>query len=560
MHLRFKFIPLSIFHLALATFLFACVPSAAFAAATACQNLAAGLQNTAGVKSLKSALVQAVGKNAAYCQVDLLYGTTPGENIRIRVGLPLSATDGGKGGVQGAWNGRTEGLGGGGCSGGLYVAPAVNAGYVGSQTNLGHDGGDCEPGVNLDGSYNMLFVQDFIRIAVEQQVVWAKKLADTYYGQVPAYNYWNGCSTGGRQGYLLAEELPGELDGILADAPAINWSRFQTAQLWGQIVMKEMVGGVIAPAKLRQVQASAIAACDAADGVTDGLIDDPRICHFSARTNICGAPTAPQQNCLTAAEAGAIDKIWDGPRNQKGDKVWFGLDRGTDFQVLDGAMIFPLSIAQFHWDEHNRNFDWQSVKMADFARVIQDASRNIADITDTVKPLDEFKRHGGKLLTFVGANDQMIFPRGVIHYYRQMAARYSKSGEPDFKNLYSFYRLFRVPGVNHCGGGAGPMPVDPFGALVNWVEKGEVPDSLLTAGGSSAPQGGRTRPACLYPQTAIYNGSGDINDAKNFHCGGNLETVQTICEDVLVQYKNEASGQLDYRGMGVNATVCHADQ
>src|SRR5208282_6540553 len=118
-------------------------------------------------------------------------------------------------------------------------------------------------------------------------------------------------------------------------------------------------------------------------------------------------------------------------------------------------------------------FDWQTENIAGYAQVAQDGSRNIADVTDTDAPLDEFKQHGGKLLTFVGANDQLIFPRGVIHYYRQMAARYSPGNVPDFKNLYSFYRLFRAPGDGHCGAGStGPVPVDPFGILVNWVEHG----------------------------------------------------------------------------------------
>src|SRR5262245_58998284 len=146
----------------------------------------------------------------------------------------------------------------------------------------------------------------------------------------PVYDYWNGCSTGGRQGYMLAQELPDELDGILANAPAMYWTRFQTAQMYGQIVMKDLAGGPIATAKLTQALTSAVQACDAADGVSDGLIDDPRTCNFSAKKNICGSPTAPASNCLTPAEAEAMDKIWDGPRNQKQNKIWFGLDRGTN--------------------------------------------------------------------------------------------------------------------------------------------------------------------------------------------------------------------------------------
>lgn len=528
-------------------------------AAPNCATLTSGLSGKGGIKSASSVLVQAAGRNVTYCQVDLLYGTNPNQNIRIRVGLPLSSADGGSGGVQGAWNGRTEGLGGGGCSGNLNVTTAVNAGYVGSGTDLGHSGGSCEPGVNADGAYNMQFIQDFIRNAIEQQVIWAKRLADDYYGTKPAYNYWNGCSTGGRQGYLLAQEMPDELDGIVADAPAMYWTRFQTAQMWGEIVMKELVGHPIAPAKLEQARLSAVTACDAADGVTDGVIDDPRSCHFSAKANICGTSTAPAQNCLTAPEADAIDKIWDGPHNKRNQKIWFGLDRGSDFAFLNGAAAFPLGVTQFRWDEHNPKLDWNTVTMAGYGQVAHDGSNNIADVTDTFGPLDEFKQHGGKLITFVGANDQLIFPRGVIHYYREMAIRYSSDGKPDFKNLQTFYRLFRAPGVGHCGlGSTGPVPVDPFAALIGWVEHGVAPDSLLASGGSAAPKTGRTRPVCAYPETAVYNGSGSIDDASNFHCGGNLETPQVVCSDVLVRYKHEANGKLDYKGSGVTASMCRA--
>ena len=536
-------------------------PTTAFAApncAALATDPANGLAGDAAVKSVSSAIVPVAGTNAAYCKVSLLYGTNPNQNINIVVGLPLSAADGGSGGLQGAWNGRTQGLGGGGCSGNLNVTSAVNAGYVGSGNDLGHSGGNCEPGVNLDGTYNDQFIQDFIRNGIKQQVLWSKRIAKTYYGKAAAYNYWNGCSTGGRQGYLLAQELGDELEGIVANAPAIYWTRFQTAQMWGQIAMKDLAGSPISSAKLAQARASAVAACDAADGVTDGVIDDPRSCHFSATANICGASTAPATNCLTPAEATAIDRIWDGPRNAKQHKIWFGLDRGTDFNGLDGTNAFGLGVTQFHWDEHDRNFDWHTVSQAGYAQVAQDGSRNIADVTDTFGPLDTFKEHGGKLLTFVGGNDQLIFPRGVINYYRQMASRYSGDGEPNFKKLQRFYRLFRAPGVGHCGGGTGPAPVDPFGALVNWVEHGVAPESLLASGGSAAPSSGRTRPLCPYPQTAVYNGTGSTDDAKNFHCGGNLETRAVVCSDVLTRYKHEEQGGLDFKGTGVDAGDCHA--
>jgi Tannase and feruloyl esterase len=517
---------------------------------------AGGLLGAPGIKSVATAVVAPAGANAAYCGVNVLYGTAPDQNINIRVGLPLNSLDGGTRGVQGAWNGRTQGVGGGGCAGSLAVNAPVNGGYVGSGTDLGHAGGNCEPGVNADGTYNLQFINDFIRNAIKEQILLSKAIARSYYATAPAYNYWNGCSTGGRQGYLLAQELGGELDGILASAPAMYWTRFQTAQMWGQIVMRDLVGGPIASAKLAQATASAVAACDAADGVTDGVIDEPRACKFSAKANICGTSTAPAANCLTAAEADAIDRIWDGPRNPHGRKIWFGLDRGTDLGGLNGANAFFLGVTQFHWNEHDTTFDWMTVAPDFYAQVAQDGSRNIADVTDTFGNLDKFRASGGKLLTFVGANDQLIMPQGVLHYYRQMARRYGGPHDDDFSNVQKFYRLFRAPGVGHCGGGAGPQPQNLFGALVDWVENKHAPKTILAQNTVAGVT--RTRPLCPYPQTAIYKGHGSTDDASNFFCGGDLETTKVVCDSVLVKYKHEVNGPLDFREGAVSPAACRA--
>jgi hypothetical protein len=318
--------------------------------------------------------------------------------------------------------------------------------------------------------------------------------------------------------------------------------------MWGQIVMKDLVGGPISTAKLNQASASAVSACDAADGVVDGVIDDPRTCTFSAKENICGAPNAPATNCLTPEEADAIDKIWDGPRNAKGNKIWFGLDRGTSLPALDGNNPFFLGVIQFQWDTHDRNFDWTTVSIDEYAEVAQAGSRNIADVTDTFGNLDKFRKSGGKLLTLVGANDQLIMPRGVINYYRQMASRYARGHEPEFEGVQRFYRLFRVPGAGHC---AVPQALS---ALVDWVEHGEAPKQILSQ--TTVNNVMRTRPLCPYPQTAIYNGSGSTDDASNFHCGGNLEKREIVCADVLTKYKHEVNGPLDFSGTGVNRYQC----
>ena len=531
-----------------------------------CAELSTGLANDPSVKTMTSQIIKARGPNPAYCQVDILYGTNPDQNINIRVGLPINSLDGGSGGVEGAWNGRTQGIGGSRCAGRLNVVVPVREGYVGSGNDTGHSGDDCTPGVNEDGTYNYQFNNDFIRNGIKAQVLFMKSVTQSYYGMKSAYNYWNGCSTGGRQGYLLAQELGTELDGILANAPAIYLTRFQTAQMWGQIVMKDLSGGPIDHDKLVQTTTSAVDACDTNDGVTDGVIDDPRTCMFSATENICGEDNAPASNCLTPAEAEAIDMIWDGPRNTYGDKVWYGLERGTDLTALNDTDPFPLGITQLQWDEHDRNFDWLTVTVDDYAQVAQDGSRNIADLTDTFGDLDRFRRHGGKMITMVGANDQLIMPSGVMNYYRQMASRYDyrqdlHSGQAhvighgndvDFTGVQGFYRLFRAPGVGHCTGGVGPQPEGLFEALVDWVENGNAPEQIPATSDSSS------RPLCPYPQMAVFDENcGDPDEPNCFACGGNLETAPVVCNDVLVKYKHEVKGPLDFTGTGFNRHECY---
>lgn len=544
------------------TFLFVLILCPAIAAEPVmCTDLAGIIAGDPGVKAVTSAIQPASGSTPDYCQVDILYGTNPEQNINIRVGLPLNSEDGGTGGVQGAWNGRTQGIGGGGCSGNLNITSPVRAGYVGSGNDTGHSGGSCEPGVNEDGTYNYQFINDFIRNGIKQQVLFMKSVATAYYGMEPEYNYWNGCSTGGRQGYLLAQELGTELDGIMANAPAIYWTRFQTEQMWGQVVMNNLLGYVIPSAKLNLATAAAVEACDADDGVTDGVIDDPRTCTFSAAALSTDTCTQADTDCLTPLEAEVIDMIWDGPRNADGDKIWFGLDRGTSLGSLNGTNPFALGVTQFHWNMRDRNFDWKTVSIDEYAQVAQEGSRNIADVTDTFGDLDVFRRSGGKLLTYVGTNDNLIMSRGVIHYYRQMASRYdyrrdhgSKNAgvkghgnDVDFTGAQQFYRLFRAPGVAHCGL-RGP---EFFDALVDWVEHGNAPDQI------DVTIGQRGRRLCPYPQMAIYDPQcGDTNDENCYYCGGELETPSTVCEDVPVKYKHEVKGPLDFTGTGFNQHEC----
>src|SRR6516225_8437172 len=530
-------------------------PRSAAASGPHCTDLSSNPQlSSNAIKNITSGTTTTAA-GTQYCNVTLVYGTNSNQNITIVVGLPLSAADGGTGGVQGNWNGRTEGLGGGGCAGNLKVDAAVDANYVGSGT----DGGgvnpttdpvsalfQCSLWVNSNHTFNLQAIEDFFRIGIKQQILFSKQIAGIYYQMSPVFNYWNGCSTGGRQGYLLAQELPDELDGILANAPAMYWTRFQTAQMWGQIAMFDIAKEVIAGGKLAAVQKAAIAACDLNDGVKDGIIDDPRTCTFNAKTNICGQPNAPAApNCLTSTEADAVNVMWDGPRNDSGKRIWFPIDRGTDFCALGGLgwdcnVPFALAPVQFGWDLANPNYYnagafpapypgyWGNVALnstvsapgtvTTYAAVAQAGSNNVADLTDTFDNLDAFKASGAKMITVVGTNDQLIMPRGVINYYRVMAARYAegsannpKADSSDrFRGVQEFYRLFHAPGVGHCGipifnnGSLGPWPQGgaDFNAVINWVENKVAPSQVIGSGNTAPappnPPAPLTRPLCPY--------------------------------------------------------------
>ncbi len=259
----------------------------------------------------------------------------PSENpqtIGLGIGLPLNSVDGGAGKMQGAWNGKIENLGGGGLIGTVgSVTSATNAGFVGSSTDGGHN--TAQNGGTL-GNFGVIQathqldvgkITDFASESIHQQYVWAKWLANKYYGQAAIRNYWNGCSTGGRQGLELAQKWGSDFDGILAGAPVVYAQSLDLSHLWPALVNRDDVVGAghspITTAQYGAAVASAIAACDVegADVVADGVVDDPRQCTWSAANNICGVSGAPASpNCLDSVQAAGLDKIWSGARNHEG--------------------------------------------------------------------------------------------------------------------------------------------------------------------------------------------------------------------------------------------------
>jgi hypothetical protein len=488
-----------------------------------------------------------------YCLVKVLVP----QAIHIWVGLPMG----------GAWNGRWQSVGGGVYAGQAQLAPpndAMNGGYAAAVTDTGHAGGPPRfpPFLSfLDGSFgcvndcvgnsaanpgqpNTQLQIDFAARSEHMMAVIGKQLVNAFYDQKPVYSYWNGCSTGGRQGLRMAQDYPGDYDGILAGAPAIHWDRFQAAQAWYWLVQQLDNGGPIGgganlAAKENLATSKAVAACDSIDGVADGVLTDPRVCSYSAvaDTTITKAScTAADPTCLTPTEALAIDHMWKGPvscsnghpdascpvrddatrnLNGKGNKrLWYPNERGTDLSALGGATPFIATTEQAkYWVYFDPNWDPSVLTYDNYLQFFKDNVDNVGPIMASDNPnLSAFRDHGGKLVMYHGFADQLIVPEGSIDYYDAVTQELGGG----YRRTQQFARLFMVPGMGHCSGGNGPQPQGLFNAVVDWVEQGTAPDTILAS--KPIPGGTQTRPLCPYPMFAHYDGSGSTDDASNFVC------------------------------------------
>jgi hypothetical protein len=477
-----------------------------------------------------------------YCLVKVLVP----QAINIWVGLPMG----------GKWNGRWQSLGGGGYAGSVSIPTgALVDGYAGATTDTGHVGGSGTFGCVNDcvgnsasnpGQPNIPLQIDFAYRSEHLMAVLGKQLAQAFYGQPPIYSYWNGCSTGGRQGLRMAQDYPDDYDGILAGAPAIHWDRFQAGQIWYQVVQYRDNGGPIGGgvaatlnAKESLATSKAIAACDALDGVVDGVLTDPRVCEYSAAADSTitrSTCTASDPTCLTPTEASAIDKMWKGPvscanglpnascpvpdfatrnLNGKGNKrLWYPNERGTALNGLGGANPFAIAAAQpRYWVYFDPTWDWHVLDYDNYLQFFKDTVAQVGPIMASDNPnLAPFRDHGGKVVMWHGFADQLIVPEGTIDYYNAVTQALGGG----YQRTQEFARLFMAPGVGHCGGGAGPQPQNLFGAVVNWVEHGQAPETILA---SKAITGGtQTRPLCPYPEFAVWTGTGSTDDATNFVC------------------------------------------
>ena len=438
----------------------------------------------------------------AFCRIAATLRPSKDSDIKIEVWLPVEG-----------WNGKFQGVGNGGWTGSItYPAlmEALQKGYASASTDTGHAGNP------LDGSFALGHpekVTDFGYRAVHEMTVKGKAIVAAFYEKNAQYSYWNGCSSGGKQGLKEAQRYPNDYDGIIAGAPANYWTHLTAATVWVGAATHKDEASFIPPAKYRVIHDAVIKSCDAVDGLKDGLIDDPRRCHFDPATVACQGADAP--TCLTAPQVEAAKKIYGPATNPRTKEAIFpGLEPGSElgwFLMAGGKEPSEIGMAEFrNIVYHDANWDWRTFDFDKGIALAEKVDNNTITANDpNLKP---FFSHGGKLLMYHGWTDPLIAPENSINYYTSVLDKMggaSKAGDS--------IRLFMVPGMDHCGGGEGPNAFDSVSVIEQWVEKGAAP-SQIVASHRSAGQVDRTRPLCTYPQVAHYKGSGSIDEAANFVC------------------------------------------
>jgi feruloyl esterase len=434
-----------------------------------------------------------------FCRVAATLKPTADSDIKIEVWMP-----------QSEWNGKYQAVGNGGWTGAISyysMAQALSAGYATSSTDTGHEGASASFAL---GHPEKLI--DYAYRSEHEMTVAAKAIIAAFYGKSPRFSYWNGCSAGGKQALKEAQRYPQDFDGIIAGAPASNWTGRAAQSIWVAQAVHKDEGSFIPPAKFAIIHQAALAACDALDGVEDGVLEDPRRCSFDP--NILECKGADRADCLTAPQVESARKIYGSSINPRTKQALYpGLERGSELRwtTWAGAQPFSIGLDYFKyvvfenpkWDFKTLDFD------DDIARAEKLDSARINATDPDLKP---FFARGGKLIQYHGWSDPQISPGNSVDYYTSVL---NALGGAD--KVHGSYRLFMVPGMSHCGGGEGTSTFDIVNALEQWVEEKKAPDRILASRYHNGKVD-RTRPLCPYPQVAVYKGTGSTDDAANFTC------------------------------------------
>ncbi len=455
----------------------------------------------------------------AHCEVKLTIRPSNDSEIKSAVWLPVAG-----------WNGKYQQVGNGGWAGSIGYRSMVDPltrGYATAATDDGHEGG--AGAIWAVGHPEKLI--DFGYRAVHETSVQAKAVIHAFYGRDASLSYFNGCSDGGREALMEAQRYPEDFKGILAGAPANNWSHLFTGFVWNEQALSNSPTSSIPPAKLPAIQNAVLAACDSQDGLKDGLLSDPRTCRFDPVVLLCKDTDGP--NCLMSAQVDALKKIYGGAKNPRtGEQIYPGWPAGAEAAPGGwSTWITPANPAASVQANFGNTYYGQAVfedskwdfRTLDFDRDVRFGDAKAGPVLNATSPdLRSFRAEGGKLLQYHGWGDPAISAVGSVEYYdsvKTFLSRFPDARSASGRTVPDFYRLFMVPGMGHCGGGAGPNSFDAFSALETWVEKGIAPTQLIGSGtvaGDSTRK--MTRPICAYPDVAQYKGAGDPNDAANFIC------------------------------------------
>lgn len=434
----------------------------------------------------------------AFCRVAGTLRPTADSDIRFEVWLPASG-----------WNGKFVGTGNGVWAGSIVLssmAEPLAKGYATMATDDGHQGSP------LDGNFAAGHPEklvDFGYRAVHETTVAAKALIKALYDKAPSRSLFVSCSTGGRQGLMEAYRYPKDYDGISAMAPANPMVGLMVASLWTGVATLKDPASQISRQKFALVHKAVLQACDARDGVTDGIVS--RLgCDFDPQVLQCKAGDGP--DCLTAPQVVALRAIYAGVYNARThEQIYPGFEPGSEGMLpllTAGPEPFPVATTFFRalvfqdpkWDF--RNFDYDH----DVERSMQ-AGHAVLDVPPS--GVEAFLAGGRKLLLSHGMADGLIPTRSTVNFYTAITQH---AAAKESANT----RLFLVPGMGHCGGGDGPSVIDTISTIDGWVGTGHAPQRIIASNPPGAAP--RTRPLCPYPQQAVYSGQGSTDEAQNFKC------------------------------------------
>jgi len=460
------------------------------------------------------------------CRVEGVINPTPDSIIRFEVWMPSSPL----------WNGKFDGVENGGFGGFINrdaMASALRAGFATASTDTGHAAGWMDA---QWASGHPEKVADFGYRAIHLMTVAGKVLVRNFYGTSARWSYFSGCSNGGRQALMEVQRFPEDYDGVIAGAPVNFMTHLVAGAVWDSQATLANPASYIPAGKLPTIHNAVLAACDTEDGVSDGILSDPEKCHFDPKTLLCQG--ADSNACLTGPQVVALQKIYAGPRNAKGQNIYPGFMPGGELGLnswvtwitgsapkLNGQFFLAMEFfsnmlfADPAWDYRKFNFDTD----------VQLTDRKLAHMLNATDPnLERFRVRGGKLILYHGWSDSAAPPLNTVAYYQSVVSTMGRT------NADGFLRLYMVPGMQHCGDGPGPCAfgaspsasMDPdhsvFSALEQWVEHGVAPQRIVASKYVSQedPASGviMTRPLCPYPEVAKYKGSGDIHDVANFLC------------------------------------------